>query len=128
MQRAVLIVNPFSTAVTESRVAAVEAVLRRSVELETHHTEARGHATAIAAEASRTADAVIVFSGDGTYNEAINGAGGQIAFGFLPGFHVTNGTVMVGAGIALLLSAVSGFTPAYQAARMPVVNALRRVE
>jgi len=50
------------------------------------------------------------------------------AFGFLPGFHVTNGTIMVGAAIALLLSAVSGFTPAYQAARMPVVKALRRVE
>lgn len=50
------------------------------------------------------------------------------AFGFLPDFHVTNGTAMVGAGIALLLSVVSGFAPAYQAARMPVVQALRRVE
>lgn len=50
------------------------------------------------------------------------------AFGFLPGFHVTNGTAMVGAAIALLLSVVSGFTPAYQAAKMPVVQALRRVE
>ena len=50
------------------------------------------------------------------------------AFGFLPGFHVTNGTAMVGAGIALLLSVVSGFTPAYQAAKLPVVQALRRVE
>lgn len=50
------------------------------------------------------------------------------AFGFLPGFHVTNGTAMVGAGIALSLSVLSGFTPAFQAARMPVVQALRRVE
>jgi putative ABC transport system permease protein len=50
------------------------------------------------------------------------------AFGFLPDFHVTNETAMVGAGIALLLSVVSGFTPAYQAAKMPVVQALRRVE
>jgi putative ABC transport system permease protein len=50
------------------------------------------------------------------------------AFGFLPDFHVTNGTVMVGAGVALLLSVVSGFAPAYQAAKMPVVQALRRVE
>lgn len=50
------------------------------------------------------------------------------AFGFLPGFHVTNGTAMVGVGIALLLSVVSGFTPAYQAAKLPVVQALRRVE
>ena len=55
-------------------------------------------------------------------------ATGFNAFGFLPDFHVTNGTAMVGAGIALLLSVVSGFTPAYQAAKMPVVQALRRVE
>ena len=55
-------------------------------------------------------------------------ATGFTGFGFLPGFHVTNGTAMVGAGIALLLSVASGFAPAYQAARMPVVQALRRVE
>ena len=30
-------------------------------------------------------DAIAVFSGDGTYNEALNGADGQIPFGFLPG-------------------------------------------
>lgn len=59
---------------------------------------------------------------------ALPKATGFNAFGFLPGFHVTNSTAMVGAGIALLLSVVSGFTPAYQAARLPVVQALRRVE
>jgi diacylglycerol kinase family enzyme len=85
MKQAVLIVNPFSTAVTQERVAAVEDVLRGRVALETRVTEARGHAIEIAAEAARNADAVIVFSGDGTYNEAINGADGSIPFGFLPG-------------------------------------------
>jgi diacylglycerol kinase family enzyme len=85
MRRAVLIVNPFSTAVTQERVAQVEAVLRTRVELETRHTEAPGHATELAAAAAETADAVVVFSGDGTYNEAINGAAGSIPFGFLPG-------------------------------------------
>jgi diacylglycerol kinase family enzyme len=85
MRRAVLIVNPFSTAVTQERVAQVEAVLRARVELETRHTEAPGHATELAAAAAETADAVVVFSGDGTYNEAINGAAGSIPFGFLPG-------------------------------------------
>jgi diacylglycerol kinase family enzyme len=85
MRRAVLIVNPFSTAVTHERVAEVEAVLRTRVELETRHTEAPGHATELAAAAAETADAVVVFSGDGTYNEAINGAAGAIPFGFLPG-------------------------------------------
>lgn len=48
--------------------------------------------------------------------------------GFLPGFHVTPGTAMVGIGIAVTLAIVSGFTPAYQAAKLPVVQALRRVE
>lgn len=50
------------------------------------------------------------------------------AFGFLPGFHVTSGTAIFGTAIALLLSVLSGFTPAFQAARLPVVQALRRVE
>jgi diacylglycerol kinase family enzyme len=85
MRRALLIVNPFSTAVTHERVAAVEAVLRSHVELETRHTESPGHATELAAAAASTADAIVVFSGDGTYNEAINGAAGSIPFGFLPG-------------------------------------------
>jgi putative ABC transport system permease protein len=49
-------------------------------------------------------------------------------FGMLPGFHVTSGTAMVGATIAILLSVISGFAPAYQAAKLPVVQALRRVE
>ena len=30
-------------------------------------------------------DAIVVFSGDGTYNEALNGADGAVPFGFLPG-------------------------------------------
>src|SRR5204863_5515939 len=68
MKRAILIVNPFSTGVTEARVAAIEDVLRSRVELETQYTEARGHAMEIAAAAGQNADAVIVFSGDGTYN------------------------------------------------------------
>jgi putative ABC transport system permease protein len=48
--------------------------------------------------------------------------------GFLPGFHVTPGTVVVGASVALLLTVASGIFPAWQAARIPVVQALRRVE
>jgi putative ABC transport system permease protein len=48
--------------------------------------------------------------------------------GFLPGFHVTIGTMLVGVGVALLLTIASGVFPAWQAARLPVVQALRRVE
>jgi len=45
--------------------------------------------------------------------------------GFLPGFHVTLGTQAVGAGVALLLTVASGIFPAWQAAKLPVVQALR---
>ncbi len=65
------------------------------------------------------------------------GLGGAVALplatgmgdgGFLPGFHVTGGTVAVGAVVALLLTVASGLIPALGAARLPVVQALRRVE
>ena len=48
--------------------------------------------------------------------------------GFLPGFHVTGGTLIVGASVTLLLAIASGIFPAWQAAKLPVVQALRRVE
>jgi diacylglycerol kinase family enzyme len=82
---ALLIVNPYSTHVDPERVAAVEAALRAHVELATAYTEAPGHATELAANAARDGRAVVVLSGDGTYNEALNGADGTVPFGFLPG-------------------------------------------
>jgi diacylglycerol kinase family enzyme len=85
VQRAVLIVNPYSTKVTGDRIARVEATLREQVELRTEFTRGPGHATELAAEAEHTADAIVVFAGDGTYNEAMNGADGALPFGFLPG-------------------------------------------
>lgn len=45
----------------------------------------------------------------------------------LPGFAVTWSTVLVGMAIAVLLGIVSGAVPAWQAARLSVVQALRRV-
>jgi putative ABC transport system permease protein len=48
--------------------------------------------------------------------------------GFLPGFHVTAGTALFGAAVAVLLAVASGIFPAWQAAKLPVVQALRRVE
>ena len=50
------------------------------------------------------------------------------AAGFLPGFDVTMQTLLIGAGVALLLMLASGLVPAVRAARLPVVQALRRVE
>jgi putative ABC transport system permease protein len=50
------------------------------------------------------------------------------AAGFLPGFDVTQSTLAIGAAVALLLMLASGLAPAIRAARMPVVQGLRRVE
>ena len=50
------------------------------------------------------------------------------AAGFLPGFDVTTDTLLLGAGIALLLMLGSGLVPAVRATRLPVVQALRTVE
>jgi diacylglycerol kinase family enzyme len=83
--RVVLIVNPFASGVTTARIEQVETALCRAGEIETRLTDARGHAGQLAAEAAERADAVVVFAGDGTYNEAINGAGGRVPLGFLPG-------------------------------------------
>lgn len=79
----VLIVNPFATGVTERRLADVQKAL--PVGTETVLTQARGDATSLAAEWSPRADAIYVFSGDGTYNEVINGIGTDVPVGFIPG-------------------------------------------
>jgi diacylglycerol kinase family enzyme len=110
VRRIVLIVNPYSTGVTRKRVADVTVALARRAEVVVRQTERRGHATELAAAAGREADALVVFSGDGTYNEAINGAAGQLPFGFLPG------------------GGASVFPRALGLPRDPVVAALRVVE
>ena len=53
---------------------------------------------------------------------------GFTAMGFLPGFHVTLGTLGLGVTIAALLALASGIVPAVSAARLSAVQALRRVE
>jgi diacylglycerol kinase family enzyme len=86
VKRALLIVNPYSTHVTGSKISRVERVLRERIEVETQFTQHAGHATELAAAAAAdSVDAILVFSGDGTYNEALNGADGALPFGFLPG-------------------------------------------
>jgi diacylglycerol kinase family enzyme len=86
VKNALLIVNPYSTQVTGRRITEVSQVLSEHVELRTRFTQGPGHATELAAEAAAAdVDAIIVFSGDGTYNEALNGADGPTPFGFVPG-------------------------------------------
>jgi diacylglycerol kinase family enzyme len=52
--------------------------------VETLVTERPGHAVELV-EAVTDADAIFVFSGDGGFNEALNGADGSVPLGFLPG-------------------------------------------
>jgi diacylglycerol kinase family enzyme len=82
----VLVVNPFASRVTQAKLAAVQEVLARVGETKVLLTERPGHATELVAEACRGgADAVLVFSGDGGFNEALNGLDADVPIGFLPG-------------------------------------------
>lgn len=79
----VLIVNPFASGVNERRLAAVQAALPAGTE--TILTQARGEAMELAREWCHRAEAIYVFSGDGTYNEVINGIQADVPLGFIPG-------------------------------------------
>jgi diacylglycerol kinase family enzyme len=85
MRRAVLIVNPFASAVTPARLRAVERELGAAADLTTLFTERPRHATELAEESPSDLDAIFVFSGDGGFNEAVNGADGVVPLGFVPG-------------------------------------------
>jgi diacylglycerol kinase family enzyme len=83
MRKSLLIVNPKASAVTPERVETVKAELERATELELVWTERSGHATNLARESD--AEAIIVFSGDGGFNEVLNGARSDVPVGFVPG-------------------------------------------
>jgi diacylglycerol kinase family enzyme len=79
----VLIVNPLASRVDEASTTAVARILGVEQVL---RTEGRGHATELAREACAAGvGAVFVYSGDGGFNEAVNGADGKTPFGFVPG-------------------------------------------
>jgi diacylglycerol kinase family enzyme len=78
--RTTLVVNPYATRVTPE---LAELVARELGAAETVFTESAGHATELAAAADT--DAVVVFSGDGGFNEALNGVRPGVAVGFVPG-------------------------------------------
>jgi diacylglycerol kinase family enzyme len=81
MQRPLLIVNPFASSVSEERIAAVVSELG---DVEVRRTEHPGHAIELAREADGRA-ALYVFSGDGGFNEALNGLDADVPVGFIPG-------------------------------------------
>jgi diacylglycerol kinase family enzyme len=77
-----LVVNPYASRVDEGVVERVRAALGG---VEVARTEGPGHATELVRDASGWADAIYVLSGDGGFNEALNGADGRVPLGFLPG-------------------------------------------
>ena len=82
---AALIVNPFASRVKAAR-ARRRAALARVVDLTVIETERPQHATELVSRRARDdAQAVLVFSGDGGFNEALNGLSGDMPIGFLPG-------------------------------------------
>jgi diacylglycerol kinase family enzyme len=78
--RTILIVNPYASRVTEELIDGVERELEP---VETLRTERAGHAIELAREAD--ADAIVVLSGDGGFNEVLNGVRPGVAVGFVPG-------------------------------------------
>jgi diacylglycerol kinase family enzyme len=81
----VLIVNPNASRVTPDVTLAVEEALRAGGDIETVLTEKPLHAGEIAEAVGRDADRIYVFSGDGGYNEVVNGLEGDLPIGFIPG-------------------------------------------
>ena len=85
MKRVVLIVNPFASRVDDATLAAVERTLMRVAYVRTVRTERPRHAVELARDAG-DADALIIFSGDGGFNEALNGVErDDLPIGFVPG-------------------------------------------
>ena len=77
-----LVVNPFASRVDDASVAAVGSALGVDTIL---HTERPGHGTELARQASGEVEALYVFSGDGGFNEVLNGLDARTPVGFVPG-------------------------------------------
>jgi diacylglycerol kinase family enzyme len=86
VRRIALIVNPFASGVTEAGLERVEEELRAAGEVTTLRTERPRHAVELAQEACGDGyDAIVGFSGDGGYNELLNGLENGTPVGFVPG-------------------------------------------
>lgn len=80
-----LIVNPGASRVTPDLTLAVEAELAAAGPVETVLTERPLHAAELAEAAGRDTERLYVFSGDGGYNEVVNGLEADVPVGFIPG-------------------------------------------
>ena len=114
MGTSLLIVNPQSSGVTDALLDKVRAVL--PAPLEVVPTERGGHAGEIAQAHERDVDAIYVFSGDGTYNEVLNGLTADVPLGFIPG-----------GGTSVLPRALGTGRDPVAAARLLATGAMRRI-
>jgi diacylglycerol kinase family enzyme len=82
-----LVVNPVARTVSTPTLAVIEKALSADFNLEVAETKEQGHANELATQAVHDGiDLVVVFSGDGTINEVVNGlAGTDVAMAVLPG-------------------------------------------
>jgi diacylglycerol kinase family enzyme len=103
VQAVALVANPFASRVTQAKLAAVTAALAPHADVTVMLTERPGHATELVADAcANGVDAVVVFSGDGGFNEALNGLEAGVPIGFLPG----GGTSVLSRALGLPADAV----------------------
>jgi diacylglycerol kinase family enzyme len=86
-QRVLLVANPVARTVSRAMLNVLEKALAADFKLDVDETTGRGHAVQLARRAAADGyDMVVVFSGDGTVNEAVNGlAGTDVALGVIPG-------------------------------------------
>jgi diacylglycerol kinase family enzyme len=111
----VLVANPFASRVTQAKLIAVQETLARVAEPRILLTERPGHATELVTGAVRAgADVIVVFSGDGGFNEALNGLDRDVPIGFLPG------------GGTSVLSRALGLPPDAVRAAQQVAEAMER--
>ena len=86
-RRMLLVANPVARTVSRPVLDVIEKAFAADFEVVVDETTRQDHATEIARQAvAEGFDMMVVFSGDGTVNEAVNGlAGGDVALGVLPG-------------------------------------------
>ena len=86
-ERVLLVANPVARTVSRQVLDVIEKAMAADFKLDVDETRRRGHATELARSAVRDGyDMVVVFSGDGTVNEVVNGlAHSDVALGVLPG-------------------------------------------
>jgi diacylglycerol kinase family enzyme/molybdopterin converting factor small subunit len=86
-KKVLLLVNPRARSVSSYTVEIIEKAMSVDFDLDVAETARRGHGADTAREAvEKGYQMIVVFSGDGTINEVVNGmAGTDVALGIIPG-------------------------------------------